>query len=83
MWVVDQAIIGGNYVEGTIKLLKINLDTNQIEYVYRFPEKIVHRDSFLNDIVVDPRNNFIYITDSNNWSPAKRLVGAIITVDFS
>lgn len=67
MYVLDQAIVGGrtnNFINNTIKLLKIDLKTDTLLYVYRFPYEVANEHSFLNDLVIDRINNFIYITDS-------------------
>ncbi|GAB3640232.1 SMP-30/gluconolactonase/LRE family protein [Spirosoma arcticum] len=57
-----------------IKLLKINLATNQVEKVYRF-EDLPRERTGLNDVRVDTRRQVAYLSD------AKR--GAIVVLDLN
>lgn len=66
LWVVDAAGIGlGKVYNKSNKIVKINLKTNQIEHIYRFPENVAGENVYLNDIRVDTVNGFAYITNSN------------------
>jgi len=66
LWVVDAAGIGlGKVYQHSAKVLKINLATNQIEKIYRFPENVVSEDVYINDIRIDNQNGFAYLTNSN------------------
>jgi len=61
----------------------VNLKTDKIEYVYRFPEDIAGPTSMLNDLVIDKKNGFIYIADSSLYVPVgEPLNGALIIVDI-
>lgn len=66
LWVVDAAGIGlGKVYQHSAKVLKINLANNKIEKIYRFPENVVGEDVYINDIRVDNKNGFAYLTNSN------------------
>lgn len=66
LWIVDAAGIGlGPVYQRSNKVIKINLATDAIERIYRFPEDIVHDHAYLNDIRVDNQNGFAYLTDSS------------------
>lgn len=66
LWVVDAAGIGlGKVYQHSAKVLTINLATNQIEKIYRFPENVVGEDVYINDIRIDNQNGFAYLTNSN------------------
>lgn len=67
LWVVDAAGIDkGPVYQKANKVLKINLATNTIDRIYRFPESVAGQDSYLNDIRIDNENGFAYITTSTN-----------------
>lgn len=66
LWVVDAAGIGlGKVYQHSSKVVKINLATNKIEKIYRFPENVVREDVYINDIRVDNENGFAYLSNSN------------------
>lgn len=66
LWVVDAAGIGlGKVYQHSSKVVKINLATNKIEKIYRFPENVVNEDVYINDIRVDNENGFAYLSNSN------------------
>lgn len=66
LWVVDAAGIGlGKVYQHSSKVVKINLANNKIEKIYRFPENVVSEDVYINDIRVDNKNGFAYLTNSN------------------
>ena len=66
LWVVDAAGIGlGKVYQHSAKVLKIDLATNKIAKIYRFPESVVGEDVYINDIRVDNQNGFAYLTNSN------------------
>lgn len=63
MWVLDPASPSGMRAFPTgIKLLKINLSTNQVEKVYRF-EDLPRDRTGLNDVQVDPTRQVAYLSD--------------------
>ncbi|MDQ1089282.1 L-dopachrome tautomerase-related protein [Siphonobacter sp. SORGH_AS_1065] len=63
LWALDPANpdFGKSIAEG-IKLLKINLATNQIERIYRF-EDLPRSKTGLNDLNVDTKRNLAYLSD--------------------
>lgn len=66
LWVVDAAGIGlGKVYQHSSKVVKINLTTNTIEKIYRFPENVVSEDVYINDIRVDNENGFAYLSNSS------------------
>ncbi|SET57103.1 Major royal jelly protein [Hymenobacter actinosclerus] len=63
LWVLDPANPGdGAPLIAGIKLLKINLKTNQVERIYRF-EDIPRERSGLNDMRIDTRRQVAYLSD--------------------
>lgn len=67
LWIVDAAGIGlGPVYRHSNKVVKINLATNSIERIYRFPESVTANDSYINDIRVDNAKGFAYMTSSSN-----------------
>ena len=75
LWIVDPASpkMGGVY-RHSYKLVRINLNTNNVEQVYRF-NYVADENSYINDIRVDTKKNFAYLTNSNE--------GGIIVVDLA
>lgn len=66
LWVVDAAGIGlGKVYQQSAKVVKINLASNKIEKIYRFPQSVVGEDVYINDIRIDNENGFAYLTNSN------------------
>ncbi|GAB4018265.1 L-dopachrome tautomerase-related protein [Spirosoma koreense] len=63
LWVLDPANPAGQKAipEG-IKLLKINLQTNQVERIYRF-EDLPRERTGLNDVQVDTQRQIAYLSD--------------------
>ncbi len=63
LWALDPANpdFGKSIVDG-IKLVKINLATNQIERIYRF-EDLPRSKTGLNDVNVDTKRNLAYLSD--------------------
>lgn len=67
LWVVDAAGIGLSEVyRKSNKLIQIDLKSNKIKRIYRFPENVAGLDSYINDIRVDHKNGFAYMTSSAN-----------------
>lgn len=66
LWVVDAAGIGLSSVyQKSSKVVKINLATNQIQRIYRFPQNVAGADVYLNDIRIDNTNGYAYMTSSS------------------
>lgn len=75
LWIVDTGSPKQTgVVEGGAKLIKVDLATNRITQVIPFGRKVAPDKSYLNDVRVDTRNNFAFITDSS--------LGAILVVDL-
>jgi sugar lactone lactonase YvrE len=75
MWVVDPASPKMKKVyQQSHKLVKINLSNNSIEKTYTF-EGIADENSYINDVRVDTKLQFAYMTNSNT--------GGIVVVDLS
>ncbi len=63
LWVLDPANAGdAPAIVAGIKLLKINLSTNQVERIYRF-EDLPRERTALNDVRVDTRRQIAYLSD--------------------
>ncbi|TWJ16556.1 L-dopachrome tautomerase-related protein [Geobacter argillaceus] len=76
LWVLDPASPGfKGVVPGGAKLLKINLTTDTVERVIPFGDAAAPRNSYLNDVRLDPAGDVAYITDSGT--------GAILVVDLA
>jgi len=75
LWVVDPASpkMGGVYLH-SYKLVKINLATNSVEKTYFF-DNIADENSYINDVRVDTKNNYAYLTNSNE--------GGIVVVNLN
>ncbi|SFI39926.1 L-dopachrome tautomerase-related protein [Halpernia frigidisoli] len=66
LWVVDAAGIGlGKVYQNSNKILKINLKTNKIDRIYRFKDSGMGDDLYINDIRVDNKNGFAYMSNSS------------------
>lgn len=66
LWVVDAAGIGlGKVYKNSNKVLKINLKTNKIDRIYRFEKAELPSDVYINDIRVDNKNGFAYMSNSS------------------
>lgn len=73
LWISDPASPGQNgVVEGGAKLIKVNLELNEVERVYHFDSKIAPEKSYLNKLRF--ANGHAFITDSN--------LGAIVSLDL-
>lgn len=53
-------------VIGAPKLFVFDLTTNALKRTYTFPKESFHKDSYINDLRVDPENGSIYLTDSGH-----------------
>jgi sugar lactone lactonase YvrE len=84
MWILDQGKIAyAPSLDGSQKLVLIDLNTNMMIDSVKIPDEIAnYRTSFLNDLVVDNKNGFVYITDSGNGWPDHPVVGGIIVYNM-
>jgi sugar lactone lactonase YvrE len=76
LWILDA---GNPLLQGVLedapKLLKVDLQTNRVVQKIHFREPVVKRSSYLNDVRVDARGKFAYLTDSGT--------GALLVVDLT
>ncbi|WP_163100867.1 L-dopachrome tautomerase-related protein [Peribacillus alkalitolerans] len=84
MWILDQGKIAyAPSLDGSQKLVLIDLNTNMMIDSVKIPDEIAsYRTSFLNDLVVDNKNGFVYITDSGNGWTDHPVVGGIIVYNM-
>lgn len=76
LWVFDPgAPAQGLLVPGAPKLVRIDLDTSEVERVIRFNQREAPQGSYLNDIRFSPDGRHAYITDSG-------VSGAIVVLDL-
>lgn len=69
LWALDAAAPQmGEVRSGGAKLVKISLVRNNIDKIYYFPSSAILSSSYLNDVRVDVKHHFAYVTDSG--SPA-------------
>lgn len=70
MWVLDQGHVNGApSKDGAEKILVWDLKTQTLVDTIKIPNEIAsYTDSFLNDLVIDNKNGFIYIADSGIFS---------------
>ena len=62
-------------IEGGARLIQVDLETNRIQKTITIESKILTSKSYLNDVRIDERQSFAYITDSVD--------GGIIVIDLS
>lgn len=76
LWVLDPAAPGNEKIlPGGPKLVRIDLASNRVTKIIRFPEEVALQGTYLNDIRFSPDGRTGYITDSGTR-------GAIIVVDL-
>jgi len=76
LWILDPANPQfKGVVQGSAKLLKIDPHTNRVVQQIHFDNKVIRKDSYLNDVRVDAGRNFAYITDSG--------IGGLVVVDLT
>lgn len=76
LWIVDPAAPQfSGPVPGGPKLLEVDLKSNSVTRVFHFNESIAPKKSYLNDVRVDTRQGFAYLTESG--------LGAIIVLNLN
>lgn len=76
LWIVDAGSPKQTgVVPGGAKLVRVDLPSNRVAQVIHFDAEVAPEQSYLNDVRIDTRNHFAFLTDSN--------LGAIIVVDLS
>jgi sugar lactone lactonase YvrE len=70
MWILDQGHINSQpSVDGSQKLVRYDLKKNKVLDSMKIPNELAsYQASFLNDLVVDNKSGFVYITDSGIFS---------------
>lgn len=75
LWVLDPASPKfEGVVSGGAKLVKIDLKTNKVVRDIVFPDSVVPKKSYLNDVRIDTQKGFAFITDSGS--------GGLVVVDL-
>ena len=75
LWVLDSGNPWfDNVIDEAPKLVQVDLQTNQVVKVYRFEADVVLPNSYLNDVRIDIKNDFAFITDSG--------AGALISLNL-
>ena len=75
LWVLDPASPRfEGVVSGGAKLVKIDLKTNKVVRDIVFPDSVVPKKSYLNDVRIDTQKGFAFITDSGS--------GGLVVVDL-
>lgn len=75
LWVLDAAAPKmGAVVDNGPKLVEINLVSNTVERIYYFKSSAAPAKSYLNDVRIDTKRHYAYISDSG--------LGAILVVDL-
>lgn len=76
LWILDPAApMLMSIVPGGPKLVKVDLGSNKVTRVIAFSADVAKTNTYLNDVRVDNKRNFAYITDSG--------LGGIIVVDLT
>ena len=76
LWVLDAAApMLMSIVPGGPKLVRIDLGTNEVTRVIAFPPDVAKTNTYLNDVRIDDKRQFAYITDSG--------MGGIIVVNLA
>lgn len=68
LWVLDQALVTQVFTPGAAKLVKYKPNGKVIR-TWNLTPYVDTKNSFLNDLVIDTKNNFIYISDSGALYP--------------
>jgi sugar lactone lactonase YvrE len=75
LWILDPANpLFGGVVEGGPKLVKVDLETDRVIQVIYFDPSVAPAMSYLNDVRIDHRHHYAYLTDSGT--------GALVAVDL-
>jgi sugar lactone lactonase YvrE len=82
MWILDQGHINSRpSLDGSQKLVRYDLKKNKVLETIKIPNEIAsYEASFLNDLVVDNKNGYVYIADSGIFSDP--LQGGIIVYNM-
>ncbi|MEG1587668.1 MAG: lactoylglutathione lyase family protein [Bacteroidales bacterium] len=76
LWILDPANPGfKGVVQGGARLFMTDLKTNKIIREFSFPTEVAPADSYLNDVRIDTKRGFAYMTDSQ--------LGGIVVLDIN
>lgn len=76
LWILDPANPQfKGVVDSGAKLFMVDLSTNAITKTYNFPSDVAPKNSYLNDVRIDTKKGFAYITDSE--------LGGIVVLDLN
>jgi sugar lactone lactonase YvrE len=76
LWILDPANIGfGNVYQQSNKLVQVDLTTNTVKRIIRFPANVAGSTSFVNDVRVDNTNGVAYLSNTT--------AGGIVIVDLN
>lgn len=76
LWILDPANPQfKGVVDSGAKLFMVDLLTNTITKTYNFPSDVAPKNSYLNDVRIDTKKEFAYITDSE--------LGGIVVLDLN
>ena len=76
LWILDtRNPLFKGVMKGGPMLYQFNLESNQKEQVYQFPEGVYQLNSYFNDVRIDTDKEVVYMTDSGD--------GAIIVLDLN
>lgn len=75
LWILDPAKLKGQPVAASgARLYQVDLANNELRRVYVFPPEAALPQSYLNDVRIDTRRHFAYLTDSS--------LGGILVLDL-
>ena len=76
LWVLDPANpFFGGVVEGGPKLVKIEPNSGAVLEAYSFPAEVAPAESYLNDVRIDTKRGFAYISESG--------LGSLVVLDLA
>ncbi len=76
LWIVDAGNpLGQGVVPGAAKLLRFDLETNEVTRRIEFSFEVAPAESYLNDVRIDTRADVAYVSESG--------LGAILVVDLA
>ncbi len=75
LWVLDPASPKmAGVVDSGAKLVKIDLETDRVERIYRLNSDVAPEGSYMNDVRIDAEHQYAYVTDSG--------LGALVAIDL-
>ncbi len=75
LWVLDPASPKmAGVVDSGAKLVKMDLETDRVERIYRLDSDVAPDGSYMNDVRIDDEHRYAYVTDSG--------LGALVAIDL-